>query len=91
MASNNLVQDYAALFAGNLRSYGEWNPDTGNMITHKGEVPIEAYEAHLAGTRGLGIVPITDGGTCLFGAIDIDKHESPEDVDFAALAAKIRE
>jgi hypothetical protein len=39
----------------------------------------------------LGIVPITDGDTCLFGAIDIDKHESPEDVDFAALAAKIRE
>ena len=87
----SLVNDFANLFAGNLRSYGQWDPNTGNMTTIKGEIPLEAYEAHLSGKMGLGIVPITDGATCAFGAIDIDKHETPEDIDFKAVAAKILE
>lgn len=87
----NLVKEFAGLFAGNLRSYGQWDPSTGNMSTVKGEVPISAYEDHLSGKVGLGIVPITDGGTCIFGAIDIDKHNTPEDIDFKTIAAKIAE
>jgi len=85
----DLVREFAGLFAGNLRSYGQWDPATGNMSTVKAEVPNEAYEAHIAGRMGLGIVPITDGGTCKFGAIDIDKHDSPEDIDFKAIADRI--
>lgn len=87
----SLVQDFADLFAGNLRSYGQWDPGSGEMSTLKGEVPLDAYKAHLDGEMGLGIVPVTDGGTCKFGAIDIDKHESPEDIDFKTLADKIKE
>lgn len=87
----SLVQDFADLFAGNLRSYGQWDPATGNMSTEKAEVGLDHYEAHLNGTMGLGIVPVTDGATCKFGAIDIDKHDSPEDIDFKSLAVKIRE
>lgn len=87
----SLVQDFADLFAGNLRSYGEWDPATGNMSTLKGEVPLAAYQAHIDGEMGLGIVPVTDGATCRFGAIDIDKHDTPEDIDFKTLADKIRE
>lgn len=88
---SGLVQDFANLFAGNLRSYGEWDPASGNMVTHKGEVSIEAYRAHIEGEKGLGVVPITDGDTCIFGAIDIDKHDSPEDIDFKAIQSKIVE
>lgn len=87
----SLVQDFAGLFAGNLRSYGQWDPATGNMTTIKAEVPLSAYEDHIEGRMGLGIVPITDGNTCVFGAIDIDKHDTPEDIDFKSLAAKIKE
>lgn len=87
----SLVKDFADLFSGNLRSFGRWDPATGNMATEKAEVSLREYAQHLDGETGLGIVPVTDGGTCKFGAIDIDKHESPEDIDFQAIAAKIRE
>ena len=87
----NLVAEYAKLFAGNLRSYGQWDPSTGSMSTVKSEVRIEDYEKHISGAMGLGIVPITDGGTCAFGAIDVDKHETDGDIDFRSIAEKIAE
>lgn len=63
----SLQEDFAALFAGNLRSYGQWDPATRNMTTEKAEVTVKDYTRHLGGEMGLGIVPITDGGTVLFG------------------------
>jgi hypothetical protein len=87
----SLVNDFASLFAGNLRSYGQWDPVSGNMSTEKKEVTIRDYENHLTGKMGLGIVPVTDGGTCMFGAIDVDKHDAPEDVDLLGIAKKIEE
>jgi hypothetical protein len=42
----SLVQDYANLFAGNLRSFGQWDPATGNMITEKSEVTLQHYADH---------------------------------------------
>ena len=88
---DGLVNDFADLFSGNLRSYGRWDPVSGNMSTVKGEVTNAQYLEHLKGGIGLGVVPVTDGGTCKFGAIDVDKHESPEDIDFEALQSKINE
>ena len=88
----SLLQDFADLFAGNLRSFGQWDPATGNMITEKAEPTSGHYEAHLRGEMGLGVVPVTDGGTCRFGCIDVDNHGKGSDgsgVDLAALAAKI--
>ena len=88
----SLVKDFADLFSGNLRSYGQWDPATGNMITEKAEVTEEHYRAHLEGRVGLGVVPVTDGGTCKFGCIDVDNHgkgSDGSDIDIAALAAKI--
>lgn len=87
--SNSLINEFASLFAGNLRSYGRWDPATGNSLTEKAEVQISNYEDHVAGRMGLGIVPITDGGTVMFGAIDVDKHDDPEDVDLLGIQAKI--
>ena len=87
----SLSQDFADLFAGNLRSFGRWDPRTGNMTTIKGEVLLDNYEDHILGRVGIGVVPVTDGNTCKFGAIDIDKHDTPEDIDFRALAFKIEQ
>lgn len=88
----SLVQDFANLFAGNLRSFGQWNPATGGMVTEKSEVALRHYTDHLDGTMGLGVVPITDGGTVLFGCIDVDNHgkgSDGSDVDIPALVEKI--
>ena len=88
----SLVKDFADLFSGNLRSFGQWDPHTGNMVTEKAEVTEAHYEDHLLGRKGLGIVPVTDGGTCKFGCIDVDNHgkgSDGSDIDIAALAAKI--
>jgi hypothetical protein len=41
-------------------------------VTRKGPAPLEAYESHLRGDVGLGLVPVRLDGTCLFGVIDID-------------------
>lgn len=86
---SDLIQDFASLFAGNLRSFGRYDPKTDKAITEKGEVQFEHYQEHINGTTGLGIVPISDGGTVMFGAIDVDAHESAEDIDHKALVAKI--
>ena len=88
----SLVEDFANLFSGNLRSYGQWDPETRNMVTEKKEVTLAEYEAHLKGRMGLGVVPITDGGTVMFGCIDVDNHgkgSDGSDVDLPALVAKI--
>ena len=86
---SNMARDFASLFAGNLRSFGQWDPASGEMITEKREVTLKDYENHITGRMGLGIVPVTDGATCAFGAIDVDKHDDPEDVDLRAIAEKI--
>jgi hypothetical protein len=88
----SLVQDFANLFSGNLRSFGQWNPASGGMSTEKSEVTLGHYADHLDGRMGLGIVPITDGGTVLFGCIDVDNHgkgSDGSDVDLPALVKKI--
>lgn len=88
----SLVQDFATLFAGNLRSFGQWDPATGNMITEKSEVTLQHYADHLGGKMGLGVVPITDGGTVLFGCIDVDNHgkgSDGSDIDIPKLVEKI--
>lgn len=88
----SLVEDFAGLFAGNLRSYGQWNPANGQMVTEKAEPTIEHYARHLMGVTGLGVVPVTDGGTCKFGCIDVDNHgkgSDGSDVDLVELARKI--
>lgn len=88
----SLQEDFAALFAGNLRSYGQWDPATRNMSTEKAEVTLDNYARHLDGRMGLGIVPITDGGTVLFGCIDVDNHGKGGDgldLDHAEIAKRV--
>lgn len=83
----------ATLFAGLTRAYGVYAVEAGNAAgkrkgkaeTLHGEVNVALWERHLRGEIQLGIVPIRDDGTCVFGAIDIDVYP----LDHSALAAKI--
>jgi hypothetical protein len=78
-----LVAQLAQLFSGLPRAYGTYElfkraeggkKLTGKAKTVRGEVTITLWQQHVAGVKGLGIVPIRDDGTCMFGAIDVDKY-----------------
>lgn len=46
---------------------------------------VQLWEAHLAGKKPLGVVPIRADNTCVWGAIDIDKY----DIDHGELVKKL--
>jgi hypothetical protein len=71
------------LFKSNQRSSGRFNPQTGNMFTEFRPLSIADLESHLEGSVGVGAVPILDDDTCWWAAIDIDNHDSDEDIPIA--------
>jgi len=48
---------------------------------------VELWEKHLAGEYSIGVVPIMEDATCVFGAIDIDVYP----LDIAEISEKIKE
>lgn len=90
----DLAERLMALFAGLERAYGIYKIDDpaapgkkkGNARTLQEPVTVELWEQHLRGEIQLGIVPIRDDATCVFGAIDVDDYK----LDHAALLAKIK-
>jgi len=92
---NTLIARFARLFAGLDRAHGRFK--LSGEITKKGKaegyaqtlresVCAEHWRKHLEGVQGLGIVPIRDDETVVFGAIDIDVY----DLDLTALEQKIK-
>ncbi len=94
------AEQFAALFAGLTRAKGRYVLKTdpsqavvgdkakGKATTVSEPVTLEDYQRHLAGEIGLGIVPVRDDGTCVFGAIDIDQYTG---LDHAELVKKAEE
>ena len=84
---------FQRLFRGNEDWYGQYeaHPITGEKLdayTKSGPIPDQAWDRHLAGTKmGMGIVPISDEGTCYWGAIDLDD----DNTDHAALVRLVKE
>lgn len=96
MALLSLAARFMARFAGLERAHGTYeigagtradakNKLKGKALTKLEPVTEELWEQHLAGKRGLGIVPIRDDDSCRFGAIDIDAYDG---LDHPALEAK---
>lgn len=90
------AERFLARFSGLERAHGVYEPSgktdgrgkvSGRARTVKEPVTVRLWEAHLAGVRGIGVVPIRDDGTCVFGAIDVDRY----DVNHAALERRIEE
>lgn len=79
-----LAQRFMALFAGHSGAYGTYDIDgkntglkvQGTAVTKRAPVTEQLWEGHLSGTKGIGIVPIREDNTCLFGAIDIDEYKN---------------
>lgn len=88
------IEQLMGLFAGLPRAYGIYKIDDptapgkkkGAALTLQEPVTVEVWEQHLKGKIQIGIVPIRDDATCVFGAIDIDDYK----LDHAALEAKIK-
>ena len=55
----------------------------GKALTERAPYTAELWDLHLRGTQGLGVVPVLEDGTCVWGCIDIDKYEglSLEDLE----------
>lgn len=73
----------SSLFAGYDQAYGRFNltgevSDTGKREGSasfiKKQIPVEAWDQHLYGKAGLGIIPINEKNLVKFGAIDIDDY-----------------
>ena len=83
------------LFAGLERAYGTYQLDgtssdkgkaKGKALTVQEPVTEELWQSHLDGNSGLGIVPIRDDNTVVFGVIDVDVY----DLDLVALQKQIK-
>lgn len=90
-----LVERFMKLFAGLPRAHGSYTltgttteegKQKGNAITIRSPVTIELWLKHLDGETGIGIVPIRDDGTCVFGVIDVDKY----DVDLREVEQRVK-
>lgn len=93
-----LAERFMALFAGLSRGYGTYDVDgtskydglkkLGVRVTHAAPVTLALYEGHLTGKRRIGIVPIRDDSTAVFGAFDVDVYGENYHAD---VARRIRE
>jgi hypothetical protein len=93
----NLGQSFHALFAGLERAHGTYTNIArdqsrsdgklkGTAVTVRAPVTDELWAEHLAGRAGIGIIPIRDDSTAVFGAIDVDAYA---DLDHGRIAATI--
>jgi hypothetical protein len=84
-----VADDLCALLRGLDRAHGSYEPRgtdakgkvNGIASTQPGPLTPALWEGHLAGRRGVGLPPLLDDGTCVWGAIDIDVY----DLDLPAL------
>lgn len=85
-----LATQFFHLFAGLARAHGHYvvkgdgqagNKQAGSAVTERTGPTLELWKRHLRGEYGIGIVPIRDDATCVFGAVDIDSYN----LDFAKL------
>jgi hypothetical protein len=96
----NLVERLKNLYAGLDRVFGTYRVSSqeasgkrvgknkGDIVTRQKPVTLELWQGHVDGVQSIGIVPIRDDGTCVFGAIDIDNYSLGQE-GRAALVAKV--
>ena len=94
-----LAERFHRLFAGLERSHGRYvippgaKPGEKNKLhdrswarTVEEPLTVDVWERHLEGQFGLGIVPIRDDATCVFGALDVDVYP----LDLKGLVAAVK-
>ena len=91
----NLAEEFLRVFAGNQRAHGEYTITTqvgakakGRALTVGKPPSEELWRKHLDGKKGLGIVPIMEDATCVWGAVDVDEYEG---LDLEDISCKLPE
>jgi len=83
MLSQDLIMQFASLFQGRINAYGD---GSANPRAVRQPVTTAVFSGHLTGLLPIGIYPVRDDGTVLWGCVDIDF----DDTDLAfKLAAEI--
>jgi len=82
----NISERFADLFAGLRLAYGSYRPNEDNGPgKQRGQYRVvsedisderlhQLWSAHLSGSESVGIVPIREDNSCIWGAIDIDQY-----------------
>lgn len=97
--NEGLAPRFHALFAGLERAHGAYqNIDfdharsdgkyKGEAVTKREPVTDALWQQHLDGNYGVGIIPIRDDSTVVFGAVDVDVYADLDPARVAATAAK---
>lgn len=91
MIEDSHIEKFTALFQGNERSFGQWNPRSkSKMLTIKNQYTTEHVRSHLEGEVGIGMVPILDSNKCWFAALDIDVHgPNAQDIDVVDVESRV--
>jgi hypothetical protein len=96
--SKALAPRFHTLFAGLPRAYGSYKhisqtredgKRTGIAVTVRQPVTDELWEQHLTGENGIGIIPIRDDNTVVFGAVDIDQYDGLDHGRIAVTLARM--
>ncbi len=82
-ATNSIATRLHALFQGSSKAHGLYMPtegpsqgkQKGKASTLTGPATVEHWQAHLGGREGLGVVPLLDNSTCVWGAVDLDVYD----------------
>jgi|TARA_R110000824_G_scaffold1371_11_gene6955 hypothetical protein len=94
----SLAEEFAERYAGLRQAYGTFTANnetredgkaSGKNITISKELSdtdlLKLWDGHLSGRQSVGIVPIDEHNTCVWGAIDVDEYQ----LDLKDLAIKI--
>lgn len=86
--SPQTLNDFMVFFSGNDKAHGshiyteekkENGKREGKSWTEKSPPLEKDYQAHLSGTKGLGIIPINHSGMVKFSVIDVDDYTNKTD------------
>jgi hypothetical protein len=90
---SDAASQFFTRFTGLTRVHGHFRPEgvererdgkqEGFTETIHAPATVDLWQGHLDGVYGLGIVPITDEGTCVWGAIDVDIDKRPDLIQVA--------
>jgi hypothetical protein len=100
-SASALAPKFHALFLGCERAHGYYGPLApdptrgdgklkGQALTKREPLTDALWESHLAGKTGIGVIPIRDDSTCVFGAIDIDAYTDFNPASVAAEVARLK-
>jgi hypothetical protein len=93
--SEEIHERFFKRFASLNRAHGQWTPsgDTREDGKEKGRAEVVRHspsavlwQQHIAGKIGIGLFPLRDDGTCVWGDIDIDIY----DLDHGLLERRIK-